>query len=66
MDKTCKSSGALWVAIFTMFSGARVCNTWVICLKVWDNSLKGELIPNVNTKKHFIVFKVGTVRSDAF
>ena len=23
-------------------------NTWVICREVWDNSLKGELIPDVN------------------
>ena len=25
-------------------------NTWAICREVWDNSLKGELIPDVNRK----------------
>ena len=28
-------------------SGARVSNTWVICLRDWDNSWKRLLIPNV-------------------
>ncbi len=23
-------------------------NTWVICREAWNNSLKGELIPDVN------------------
>ena len=66
MDKTCKSSGVLTIAIFLMSSGARVCNTWVICRKVWDNSLKGELIPDVTVGEHSSAFKVGTARSDAF
>ncbi len=35
------------VAIQGKSSGARVRNTWVICQEVGDNSLKGELIPNV-------------------
>ena len=59
MDKTCKSSGIVPVAILEQFSGARVRNTWVICREVGDNSLKGELIPNVKTGRHLLVFKVG-------
>jgi hypothetical protein len=34
-------------------------NTWVICREVGDNSLKGELIPNVKSGGHLLVFKVG-------
>ena len=34
-------------------------NTWVICHEVWDNSLKGELIPDVTVLKHFEIVKVG-------
>ena len=60
MDKTCKSSGTNRVAIFEMFSGARVRNTWVICQKVWDNSLKGELIPHVIFLRHLKEFKHGS------
>ena len=59
MDKTCKSSGIFRVAIFWKFSGARVRNTWVICREARDNSLKGELIPNVKTEWHHLVFEVG-------
>ena len=59
MDKTCKSNADFKVAIFWSRSGARVRNTWVICREVGDNSLKGELIPNVNTGRHLLVFKVG-------
>ena len=29
-------------------------NTWVICREVWDNSLKGELIPDVNREASLI------------
>ena len=47
MDKTCKSNGIFWVAIFKMFSGARVRNTWAICLGARDSSAKVELIPHV-------------------
>ena len=59
MDKTCKSSGTIRVAIFWLFSGARVRNTWVICHEVWDNLLKGELIPYVTFGRHLLKFKVG-------
>ena len=59
MDKTCKSSGIHLVAIQGVFSGARVRNTWVICHEVWDNLLKGELIPDVNSGGHLLEFKVG-------
>ena len=59
MDKTCKSDADYGVAIFRGWSGARVLNTWAICREAWDNSLKGELIPDVKIGKHFLVFKVG-------
>ena len=59
MDKTCKSSGILRVAIFGGESGARVRNTWVICREVWNNLLKGELIPDVKVGRHLLIFKVG-------
>ena len=59
MDKTCKSSGTFRVAIFWMFSGARLRNTWVICREAWNNSLKGELIPDVKFERHLLNFKVG-------
>ena len=59
MDKTCKSNDYCWVAIFGSESGARVRNTWVICREVWDNLLKGELIPDVITGRHLLVLKVG-------
>ncbi len=50
MDKTCKSSGSPWVAIFADFSGERVSNTWAICREVGNNLSKDELIPNVKAK----------------
>ena len=59
MDKTCKSSGMLRVAIFEVFSGARVRNTWVIFPEAWDNSEKSELIPNVMIERHLLIIKVG-------
>ena len=59
MDKTCKSSDYFRVAIFWGGSGARVRNTWVICREVWDNLLKGELIPDVTAGRHLLVVKVG-------
>ena len=59
MDKTCKSNDHYWVAIFDSGSGARVRNTWVICRKVWDNLLKGELIPDVIAGGHPLALKVG-------
>ena len=34
-------------------------NTWVICREVWDNSLKGELIPDVIVGRHLLTFKAG-------
>ena len=57
--KTCKSNGFCGVAIHQGWSGARVRNTWVICREVGDNSLKGELIPNVVFGRHLLVIKVG-------
>ena len=59
MDKTCKSSADLKVAIFSSQSGARVRNTWVICREVLDNLLKGELKPDVKIGRHLLIFKVG-------
>jgi hypothetical protein len=59
VDKTCKSNADFRVAIFGGRSGARVRNTWVICREVGDNSLKGELIPNVKVGRHLLIFKVG-------
>ena len=59
MDKTCKSDADLEVAIFSSRSGARVRNTWAICHEVGDNSLKGELIPDVITWRYLWVIKVG-------
>ena len=59
MDKTCKSNANLIVAIQLSWSGARVRNTWVICHRVGDNSLKGELIPNVDLEGHPLISKVG-------
>ena len=59
MDKTCKSNADFRVAISWGRSGARVRNTWVICREVGDNSLKGELIPNVKVERHLLIFKVG-------
>ncbi len=59
MDKTCKSSDYHGVAIFHGESGARVRNTWVICHEVWNNLLKGELIPDVKIGRHLLIFKVG-------
>ena len=47
MDKTCKSNGISIVAIQLKFSGARVRNTWAICLGARDSSAKAELIPHV-------------------
>ena len=59
MDKTCKSNDYHRVAIFGGESGARVRNTWVICREDWDNSLKGELIPDVIVGEHFLTIKAG-------
>ena len=59
MDKTCKSNADYGVAIFRGRSGARVRNTWVICREDWDNSLKGELIPDVTVGRHLSIVKVG-------
>ena len=59
MDKTCKSNADLRVAIFVSRSGARVRNTWVICREVGNNSLKGELMPNVIFGRHLLMIKVG-------
>ena len=36
-----------------------MCNTWAIYREVWDNSLKGELIPDVKIGWHHLIFKVG-------
>ena len=59
MDKTCKSNDHQGVAIFLGGSGARVRNTWVICHEVGDNSLKGELIPDVVSGRHLPATEVG-------
>ena len=59
MDKTCKSSANLSVAIQVSLSGARVRNTWVIYHEVGDNSLKGELIPDVVIGWHHLITKAG-------
>ena len=59
MDKTCKSSANFTVAVQWSWSGARVRNTWVICHEVGDNSLKGELIPDVEIGRHLLISEVG-------
>ena len=59
MDKTCKSDADCRVAIFGSWSGVRVRNTWVICREVGDNSLKGELIPDVDLEWNRLGSKVG-------
>ena len=59
MDKTCKSDADRRVAIFGGWSGVRVRNTWVICREVGDNSLKGELIPDVDLGWHHLGSEVG-------
>ena len=59
MDKTCKSNADFKVAICWSRSGARVRNTWVICREDRDNSLKGELIPDVVVGGHLLAPKVG-------
>ena len=59
MDKTCKSNDYHRVAIFGGESGARVRNTWVICRKVWNNLLKGELIPDVEIGRHLLISEAG-------
>ena len=53
MPKTCKSnevvlrSGVLAQSGQGLpLSGARVSNTWVICLEDWDNNWKRLLIPD--------------------
>ena len=47
MDKTCKSNACYPVAILGGRSGARVRNTWIICLEVRNNSSKEGLMPDV-------------------
>ena len=59
MDKTCKSSGILRVAIFVMFSGARVRNTWAICREARNNPEKSGLIPDVIVGRHLLTLKAG-------
>ncbi len=59
MDKTCKSNDYHGVAIFRGESGARVRNTWAICREAWNNSLKGELIPDVISGGHPLELKAG-------
>ena len=58
MDKTCKSNDYYRVAIFGSESGARVRNAWGICLEVWNNSEKSELIPDVIIGGHLLILKV--------
>ena len=62
MDKTCKSNAHFRVAIFWSGSGARVRNTWVICREDWDNSLKGELIPDVTVREHSLTLEAGDLK----
>ncbi len=59
MDKICKLNADSGVAIHQSWSSARVRNTWVICPEVGDNSLKGELIPDVKFGWHHLTFKAG-------
>jgi hypothetical protein len=55
--KTCKSNGKAPFGGYT--SGARVSNTWVIYLRVWDNSGKLELIPDKTTRSSDFAGKDG-------
>ena len=45
MLNTCKSNGAHRFG--GGFSGERVSNTWATCLRLWDNSKKLGLIPDM-------------------
>ena len=65
MDKTCKSNADRGVAISIDRSGARVRNTWVICREVWNNLLKGKLMPDEIADEHSLAMKVGVARPDA-
>ena len=44
-----------------LFSGGRVSNTWVTCLKEGDSLPKGRLIPHNIRKLHGILIK-GAIR----
>ena len=66
MDKTCKLNADSGVAIYQSWSSARVRNTWVICPEVGDNSLKGELIPDVVIGRHLLVTKGGDRKACRF
>ncbi len=57
MLKTCKSNGKAPFGGYT--SGARVSNAWVICLWVWDNFGKLELIPDETTRTPVFAEKDG-------
>ena len=59
MDKTCKSNADSSVAILASRSGARVRNTWAIYREVWNNLLKGGLMPDVTAGGIPLALKVG-------
>ena len=46
------------------YSGARVSNTWVICLEVWDNPGKLGLIPNTLAGSNGLARKVFSLREE--
>ncbi len=58
MLNTCKSDEK-HILRGVQYSGARVSNTWVTCLKDWDNRPKGLLIPDKTTKFSDFGVKVG-------
>ena len=45
VPNTCKSNGNT-PACRGKYSGARVSNTWAICLRIRDNAAKAALIPD--------------------
>ena len=53
MLNTCKSNEAL--ASVGCSSGERVSNTWATCPRLWDNSKKLGLIPDIHGWPHGLV-----------
>ncbi len=43
--------------------GERVSNAWVTCLRVWDNSSKGGLIPDTVLRRMTGTLKMGILRN---
>ncbi len=55
VDEACKSNDM----VATPYSGARVSNTWIICLLLGDNGWKRPLMPDEIMQDNLHVSKVG-------